>query len=580
MTSEAQTPNLSKATKTSIVAGENAPRKIWVYDQFNQWICLEDEEQKKKRQEEEERLKKIQEKEERQKEFDTRLQEEEDNREEIEKEMKEWQEEAQKQEQEEKEKLEKEKQEEEEKKKAELQYEEIEDFELIRENDFAIGADGRLLYIVEKTEHDVPETTVVDRHDSFKIQKKDLKKTVDLTVNIHTEDGSYEKVLKVNLNEEADHFFNNTLKEELKKNFSFSSCVCFNGDWKLKLKKKIKVYGPSLDALKKANEELSKAHKAAYDERKKAFDEERAKLLEERKKEQEQKPAEEQQQEQAEGQEQQEEEKQEPAGSATEQQTEEITENQPAGETQNQQQPEVEEEQQAPAEGEAQQPEQPVAKAEEEVKKEEELPEFEAYVPKHTHLETRYNNIIKNAYNLHYNDQQINILRSSTVAQITPLMQNPVLDILITRPTSLQCCQFYDTVLYSLEQNPQICFTSSKPILLSGIGLYGPFPNACNVQAFNFTFSIKNARTGKKELLRAKVVDKDERIYKFFLDEELFVDEGDFVHVTCSEKDGAVFTLTSNRMYFYGDDQDGGVRFAVTNHYRNGIASVYYRRVE
>jgi len=177
-------------------------------------------------------------------------------------------------------------------------------------------------------------------------------------------------------------------------------------------------------------------------------------------------------------------------------------------------------------------------------------------------------------------NESFKIQSSSKLGQIPEFIKNPTIEITITRPTNLQVCQLYSKILYLKEEFPQLSLSPSSPILLTGFGLFGPFPNGKGVQAFDYTFSVKNIRTKEKRLLKAKIVDKDERVWKFFLDEEMFVDKGDFVHIVTKEAKGAVFCLSSKNMYFYGNEEGDSVRFTVGNHFRNGIASVYYRAVE
>jgi len=166
------------------------------------------------------------------------------------------------------------------------------------------------------------------------------------------------------------------------------------------------------------------------------------------------------------------------------------------------------------------------------------------------------------------------IYADALAGRVTPLFSSSI-DVLVIRPMELSCVQLYDRVLYELSQDPGCSFTVNEEIYLFGIGLYGPFPNASGVQAFSFTLNLFNARTKEKATLKAEAIDKDERIYKYFLENPMNVCRGDYIHITKASGQGAVFVLESQQPLFVGLDT---VHFRVTNHIKNTIASLYYTK--
>ena len=564
-------------------ASELTIGKIWIYDQYNEWICLEESGERKARLEREEKQKEEEQKTEKLKEFETRLADEDEDKEEVQKQKEAWlkeQEEAQKKKDEEKQKAddeaaEKKKKEEEEN----AAYEEIEDWEVVKAKQFALHKERGPVFILEAKEEG--KIVAVDRDGVFEATNFEVEKALEFDVVVHTEEATYDSKLKVDVNGSVRSFLREKLKAQLKENFIFSSFMCFVDDLKIEFVKKVKEEN-DYDALKKAHDEERAKEKEVWKKNKEEIDKQREELI---KQEEERLKKEEEEAKKAAGEGDNAEKTEEGKD-----QGEAAKEGEGQGEAQNQPEPDKEEIKEGGApEGE----DKKEAENEDKEKKEAGEPEqteyqkklaeltVKPYVQKDTKFEVRFNQLLKTNAVINEEAETLQVHKEAKVAQIKQLVgaKTPTIEVVITRPVSLRTTQLYSTILYQCETEPQLTFSPNKPILLSGFGLFGPFPNSKGVQAFEFKFSIKNIRTKAQEFVKAKVIDQDERVWKFFLDEEIFVDKGDFVHIVPVEKKGGVFCLTSPGMYFYGDGEDGGVRFSVGNHFRNGVTSLYYRRI-
>jgi hypothetical protein len=553
--------------------------RVWVYDKYNQWICLEDSESRKQRLEAEKQKQEQEEIEQKQQEFKTRLEEEGANVEEINKEKEEWEK-----------SLEEAKKKKDEEKKGETEKESdeeiVEAWVKIEPNQFAEAEGKGLVFLVEKKDG---KWICVDKEEVLEVEEGQLKKGMKVGLVVHGEEGSYEREVAVDGNMTAEKFFGEFLEEKLRECFSFCSFGLFHDD------KFVDLNGGEITQL--VNKE----------EKQKEHDEQRAKEKEEyeaQKKETEEKNKEIQKKidEKAEKEKEEAKKKAEAEEAARKKQAEAKKAAEASGETpteapqptettaepaQTNETTEAAETTETPAE--EPKPEETENKEENKETMEEKQPKqeeelklipIEPYVEKKSYFDKRYSNFMQTFSQTSADGDALQIDPKAKLSQISQLLTNPKIDITITRPNKLQICQLYSSILYMKEEHPQLSFSPSSPILLTGLGLFGPFPNGKGVQAFDFTLIIKNLRSKEKRTLRAKVVDKDERVWKFFLAEELFVDSGDTVHVVMKEGQGAVFCLTSKNMYFYGNEDGDSVRFTVGNHFRNGFASLYYRSVD
>jgi chemotaxis protein histidine kinase CheA len=506
--------------------------KVWVNDEYHGWICLESAAAKRAREQVElqerraEEQKKIAE--------DLKKAEEEGNStEEIAERKKKFEERVKEEDEEsakkEKERLEKEEKEQKEKEAIRI----LDEDQLVKEGDLVFLKEEDKVVKVNKKEG--KDLKVIDGELFKKVQLEAVDKIRELKVRIHIEEGTYELGLQVNVNQGIQDFIGqgskakNSLRALLKEKVCFSSANAFLDNFEVAV-----IERPQ--EKKKEEEELKKEDGEAQQEEKK--EEDAAK---------------------------------QEGGSKTEEMTEkevETPEEKPAEaeEANKNEEKEDPKEQKKEEGGEAKEEAEKVA---EEKKEEEKEDKEDLTVPADL--------IDSKAYHISQAETEtFGIYSDARVGNIAPLFSTG-LDILVIRPTELSLVQLYDRVLYKLSSDPGCTFTVAEEIYLHGFGLYGPFPNGKGVQAFDYVFSVYNARTRERQKMTAKVENQDERVYKFFLEKPMNVARSDMVHISKVSGQGAVFVLESEQCVFVGDDD---VHFRLTNHLNNMVASLYYSKPE
>ena len=216
-------------------------------------------------------------------------------------------------------------------------------------------------------------------------------------------------------------------------------------------------------------------------------------------------------------------------------------------------------------------------------------------------------------------DSNLNQLLKISPNQVTPSIN---FDVVINSLQKLNTCQIFERIVYTKQSCPKGSFSPSNPIILHGFSMYGPFTNSHFPSFFNYNVKIHNTKNDEVQLVRCSVFDQKERYYKFFLNTPMYVDSGEFVDLISTENDkdlnkdqqglskklvdstnwtlesykdyrvksqefnkkmeaqsgdGGVYVVSSDNMYFYGND---GVRFCIANHYYHSITSLYYEKVE
>ena len=139
-------------------------------------------------------------------------------------------------------------------------------------------------------------------------------------------------------------------------------------------------------------------------------------------------------------------------------------------------------------------------------------------------------------------EQILNVKYSSKLGQFPSIdskSEHPTLqlEIVLAPLQSLQVCQMFEKILYVKNPCPKSSFSPSEPILFYGFSLYGPFPNPLSASAFKFTVKIGNSRTNEVQILRANIYDQKEKFYKFFLTNPMYVDAKDFVNIVSIKND-------------------------------------------
>ena len=181
--------------------------------------------------------------------------------------------------------------------------------------------------------------------------------------------------------------------------------------------------------------------------------------------------------------------------------------------------------------------------------------------------------LLDNTIYFNETEQTFEIYEDAKVGHIISQIQKKDFDCIMLRPTDISTTQLYDRALYRLSSDPGCTFSTNEEIYLLGFGLYGPFPNARGIQGFEFEMSIFNAKSKEKAVVKAKIEDRKESIYKFFLEKPMNVCRGDSIHISKLSGQGAVFVLDSEHNLFIGDDD---VHFRLYNHLNNMIPSLYY----
>ena len=174
-------------------------------------------------------------------------------------------------------------------------------------------------------------------------------------------------------------------------------------------------------------------------------------------------------------------------------------------------------------------------------------------------------------------EETLEIYSDAKIGHIIDHLQKNDFDCIIIRPTDVSTTQLYDRVLYRLSNDPGCTFSTNEEIYLLGFGLYGPFPNARGIQGFDFEMSVYNAKSKERSIVKTKIEDKKESIYKFFLEKPMHVGRGDSIHIAKMSGQGAVFVLDSQHNLFIGDDD---VHFRLYNHLNNMVPSLYYCKPE
>jgi len=254
----------TKNIKSQIV--NNEIERVWVYDKYNQWICLEESESRLRRQKAENLLKKEEERRMKAEEFKKRLEEEGAEIEEITKEKEEWE----KQVEEEKVEEEKEKKKEEEKQKKEDEFEKVEEWDQISSQELAVVEGKGVVFLVK---NDDKLWSYVDKNGVHQVDENQISKGLKVKLIVHTEEGTYENEVRVDANQNVENFLGEFLKKKLEENFTFCSFGTFFEDRYIEITSEEITQVVKKEEKKKENDDLRANEKQEYEKSKKETEE-------------------------------------------------------------------------------------------------------------------------------------------------------------------------------------------------------------------------------------------------------------------------------------------------------------------